>query len=474
MAIINRICRAQHDFSICRAAAATPADAGSAGGAGDGSESSRSSSAGSSSHWLLFGGKRPALQLEGGQPRGGDGGSGAFATCSPGPQLQPRTLCLEGEGDPGSPLSSASSCSSLSSLASSPRDVGGCGALADNLRAFDAAAAARIFLGSSRLGLPVEQQQAAALHLALQQAEGQAGGLRHSDSASSLQMVLMAGSSLKAAGGGWPGAGGFDSDLLPDTQRLGMALAAWGATAGPWANTGNGLATMAAAAAANAPRLLRQPPMARAGASNAGAGGWWPGAALMGAAAAQRATPLLVRPRPLMIAASTSRALMQGLAVGVRLLAPRLQRLAAPVGWLLPRSLILPPAAAALHLLGGAIVTAMLPVSYYIGEQWVLTAEGLQPAGAPLGSYQQEADSLGLADLGGPFPAHRMIAYRNRVRQVMLPAPSARGVEVFGVGQPRPVRAPSARLAQREQQQPQVQVQPQMQLALAGLPPQGA
>lgn len=107
-------------------------------------------------------------------------------------------------------------------------------------------------------------------------------------------------------------------------------------------------------------------------------------------------------------------------AAGVRcaaaLAAPQLLGGPHLLGGLLPRGLWPAPVAlAALHFVGSAALRASMPASHPLGQQWVLTREGLQPADRPLKEYPKCATSLRLRELGGLFPGHRMIAYRRRV-----------------------------------------------------------
>lgn len=103
------------------------------------------------------------------------------------------------------------------------------------------------------------------------------------------------------------------------------------------------------------------------------------------------------------------------LAAGVRcsaaiaapqLLAPQLSLLS-----MLPAALTAPVALAAMHLVG----KAALPVSHPLGQQYVMTGSGLEPVVRPLKSYPRSGEGLGLKQLGGMFPGHRMIAYRRRM-----------------------------------------------------------
>jgi hypothetical protein len=45
----------------------------------------------------------------------------------------------------------------------------------------------------------------------------------------------------------------------------------------------------------------------------------------------------------------------------------------------------------------------------------VLTGAGLELVAKPLAAYPRNGDALGLKELGGLFPGHRMIAYRRRL-----------------------------------------------------------
>lgn len=86
---------------------------------------------------------------------------------------------------------------------------------------------------------------------------------------------------------------------------------------------------------------------------------------------------------------------------------------------LLPKAVLTGPAAlAALHILGSAAYQAALPVTHPLGQQWVMTAGGMEWQARPLDSYPRDRDQLGLAELGGFCPGHRMIAYRRRVTRL--------------------------------------------------------
>lgn len=93
---------------------------------------------------------------------------------------------------------------------------------------------------------------------------------------------------------------------------------------------------------------------------------------------------------------------------------------------LLPRALVGPAALAALHFVGHAAYKAAMPPSHPLGQQWVMTGAGLELVVKPLGAYPQNADALGLKELGGLFPGHRMIAYRRRLASLVSQAPLAR------------------------------------------------
>lgn len=102
--------------------------------------------------------------------------------------------------------------------------------------------------------------------------------------------------------------------------------------------------------------------------------------------------------------------------------APHLSLLA-----LLPRALAGPAALAVLHFVGHAAYQAALPPSHPLGQQWVMTGSGLEPVAKPLTSYPRTGEGLGLKELGGLFPGHRMIAYRRRLANLVSqsPAPAA-------------------------------------------------
>jgi hypothetical protein len=86
---------------------------------------------------------------------------------------------------------------------------------------------------------------------------------------------------------------------------------------------------------------------------------------------------------------------------------------------MLPRALAGPAALAVLHLVGHAAYQAALPPSHPLGQQWVMTGSGLEPVAKPLSSYPRTGEGLGLKELGGLFPGHRMIAYRRRLANLV-------------------------------------------------------
>ncbi len=77
-----------------------------------------------------------------------------------------------------------------------------------------------------------------------------------------------------------------------------------------------------------------------------------------------------------------------------------------------------PTAVTMLHLIG-ASMAATMPHNYYIGQQYVMTAAGTEPVLGHMNSFPKDPVGLKLHELKGAFPAHRMIAYRNRVLQVL-------------------------------------------------------
>lgn len=92
---------------------------------------------------------------------------------------------------------------------------------------------------------------------------------------------------------------------------------------------------------------------------------------------------------------------------------------------LLPCALAGPAALAVLHFVGHAAYQAALPPSHPLGQQWVMTESGLEPVAMPLTSYPRTGEGLGLQELGGLFPGHRMIAYRRRLAHLISQSPSA-------------------------------------------------
>jgi hypothetical protein len=91
---------------------------------------------------------------------------------------------------------------------------------------------------------------------------------------------------------------------------------------------------------------------------------------------------------------------------------------------MLPRALAGPAALAVLHFVGHAAYQAALPASHPLGQQWVMTDAGLEPVAKPLTSYPRTGEGLGLKELGGLFPGHRMIAYRRRLANLVSQSPA--------------------------------------------------
>lgn len=91
---------------------------------------------------------------------------------------------------------------------------------------------------------------------------------------------------------------------------------------------------------------------------------------------------------------------------------------------MLPRALAGPAALAVLHFVGHAAYQAALPPSHPLGQQWVMTGSGLEPVAKPLSSYPRTGEGLGLKELGGLFPGHRMIAYRWRLANLVSQSPT--------------------------------------------------
>lgn len=85
----------------------------------------------------------------------------------------------------------------------------------------------------------------------------------------------------------------------------------------------------------------------------------------------------------------------------------------------IPRALVGPAALALIHVVGHAAYQAALPPSHPLGQQWVMTVSGLEPVAKPLASYPRTGEGLGLQELGGLFPGHRMIAYRRRLANLV-------------------------------------------------------
>jgi hypothetical protein len=94
---------------------------------------------------------------------------------------------------------------------------------------------------------------------------------------------------------------------------------------------------------------------------------------------------------------------------------------------LLPRALFGPAAFAALHFVGHAAYKAAMPASHPLGQQWVMTGSGLELVVKPLHAYPRSGEGLGLKELGGLFPGHRMIAYRRRLAVLVSQAPPSPG-----------------------------------------------
>ncbi|KIY93352.1 hypothetical protein MNEG_14609 [Monoraphidium neglectum] len=97
--------------------------------------------------------------------------------------------------------------------------------------------------------------------------------------------------------------------------------------------------------------------------------------------------------------------------------APFAAALAPLVGMTLPFLLALPPAAVGLELFGVLLRKYAVERTYCIGQQWVLTAQGLEPALKPMDRYPRDWRSFGAVK--GFFPGHRMVAYRNRLIKLL-------------------------------------------------------
>jgi hypothetical protein len=102
---------------------------------------------------------------------------------------------------------------------------------------------------------------------------------------------------------------------------------------------------------------------------------------------------------------------LRALALAAPRLLPSFARGGAP-GPVLGRVL---PAALGLEIFGSALLALAVPRTCALGSQWVLSHDGLRQADRPLALYPRRPQSLGLRELGGLFPGHRMISYRNRI-----------------------------------------------------------
>ncbi|GBF95558.1 triacylglycerol lipase [Raphidocelis subcapitata] len=114
------------------------------------------------------------------------------------------------------------------------------------------------------------------------------------------------------------------------------------------------------------------------------------------------------------LAASLSSLLPRAL---VSALAPPIAAAAPLAGAVLPLLLALPPAAVVFEVVCALIVVFVVPRTYTIGTQWVLTKHGLEPALRRLEEYPRDWASL--RPIGGLFPGHRMVAYRDRLGKLL-------------------------------------------------------
>ena len=137
-----------------------------------------------------------------------------------------------------------------------------------------------------------------------------------------------------------------------------------------------------------------------------------------GARAAALATPHIVPAAATAAAAAASSLPAAGALAAAAPAAAALLAAAAPLlGMVLPWLLALPPAAVGVELIGSLIVTFAVPRTYTLGQQWVLHGRGLEPALKPLNKYPRDWSEFGT--LGGIFPGHRMVAYRDRLVRLL-------------------------------------------------------
>ncbi len=87
----------------------------------------------------------------------------------------------------------------------------------------------------------------------------------------------------------------------------------------------------------------------------------------------------------------------------------------------LPGALTAPAVVAAAHIVGSLVIKAALPATHPLGQQLVMTSDGVSELDRPLRTYPRARADL--ADLGGLFPGHRMIAYRRRLVTLLSQQP---------------------------------------------------
>lgn len=112
-------------------------------------------------------------------------------------------------------------------------------------------------------------------------------------------------------------------------------------------------------------------------------------------------------------------ALAAGMRCAAALAAPQLLSQHPSLVSLLPGVISTPLAVVAVQLMGTWWLKSALPVTHPLGQQFVMTGSGMEQVAKPLKAYPKAAQDLGLQQLGGFAPGHRMIAYRRRLVNLM-------------------------------------------------------
>jgi len=137
-----------------------------------------------------------------------------------------------------------------------------------------------------------------------------------------------------------------------------------------------------------------------------------------GARLAALAAPKLAYGTAAAAAASIFPVASAALPAGVlTVLLPALAALAPLLFFVFRFFLALPRAAVVFELTCCLIRLFFVPRTYTVGQQWVLTRQGMEPALRALDRYHRDWEEH--KSLGGLFPGHRMIAYRNRLSRLL-------------------------------------------------------